>query len=98
MLRMSEVTARSNSVVFEIPSEAPADLTLVVQSSNDLATSSWSEIARRQGDGPWTGSAEVFTAPPTGGRTQIVVTETKQPPLLDSRFYRIQIVKDAEID
>ncbi|OYV04054.1 MAG: hypothetical protein CFE26_18930, partial [Verrucomicrobiales bacterium VVV1] len=94
LLRMGGITAQTNSVVFEIPSDARADLTFIVQGSNDLTTSSWREVARRQGNGGWTGSAEVFTAPPSAGRTQILVTESRQPPLLSSQFYRIQVVRN----
>lgn len=94
LLRMGEMTALTNSVAFEIPSDARADLTLIVQGSSDLTASSWREIARRQGNGGWTGSAEVFTAPPSGGRTQILVTESKQSPLMPTQFYRVQVVKN----
>ncbi|MCU0794882.1 MAG: hypothetical protein MUF31_03000 [Akkermansiaceae bacterium] len=92
---MAEITAEANSVVFEIPSETRADLTFIVQGSSDMTASSWREIARREGDGEWTGSAEVFTAPPSGGRTQILVTESMQPPLVSSQFYRIKVIKDS---
>lgn len=94
LLRMSEITAQANSVVFEIPSDTRADLTFIVQGSNDLTATSWREVARREGDGDWTGSAEVFTAPPFAGRTQILVTEAKQSPVISSQFYRIQVVKN----
>lgn len=94
LLRMGEITAQANSVLFEIPSDARADLTFIVQGSNDLTTSSWREVARREGDGEWTGIAEVFAAPPSGGRTQILVIESRQPPLMSSQFYRIQVIRD----
>jgi hypothetical protein len=94
LLRMGEMTALTNSVAFEIPSDTRADLTLIVQGSSDLTASSWREIARRQGNGGWTGSAEVFTAPPSGGRTQVILTESRQPPHISSQFYRIQVVKN----
>jgi hypothetical protein len=94
LLRLGEMTALTNSVAFEIPSEARADLTLIIQGSSDLAASSWREIARRQGNGGWTGSADVFTAPPSGGRAQVILTESRQPPHASSQFYRIKVVKN----
>lgn len=95
MLSMAEITPQANSVIFEIPAEAPSDLTFVIQCSSDLSTGSWSEIARRQGDADWTGSAEVFTYPPSGGRTRILVTEMQQAPPKLAQFYRLHVIKNT---
>lgn len=94
LLRVSEISPQANSVIFEIPAEAPSDLTFVVQCSTDLTTDSWREIARRQGSADWTGSASVFTYPPSAGRTQILVTETQQTPFKPAQFYRINVIKN----
>lgn len=88
----SDFTDGTATVVFELPSTVPGDVSFIVEASPSLGPLSWLEIARRVGNGGWTGDAAVFTAPPNNSRTQILVTESGLPQPSQSRFYRLQVI------
>lgn len=49
------------------------DVTLEIQQIDDLRTNAWSSIARKEGSGPWTGSATITTGAPDGGLVPVTV-------------------------
>jgi len=93
LLSMSgDFTDGTTTVAFELPATAPSDVTFIIQASPDLSALSWQEIARRVGNGAWTGPASAFTAPPQNARVQTLITESGLPQPLQPRFYRLQVV------
>lgn len=93
LLSMSrDFTDGTTTVAFELPSTVPGDVTFVVEASPSLSALSWQEIARRVGNGAWTGPAAAFTTPPVNSRTQTLITESGLPQPLQPRFYRLQVI------
>lgn len=93
LLNMSrDFTDGTTTVAFELPSTVPGDVTFVVEASPSLGALSWQEIARRVGNGAWTGPAAAFTTPPVNSRTQTLITESGLPQPLQPRFYRLQVI------
>ncbi len=88
----SDFTDGTTTVAFELPSTVPGDVTFVVEASPSLGALSWQEIARRVGNGAWTGPATASTTPPNNSRTQTLITESGLPQPLQPRFYRLQVI------
>jgi hypothetical protein len=85
------VTPVDRTLYFSIPDQAGSDVTFVVESSPDLTQSNWQEIARRAGNGLWSGAASVFSGASQNSRIPILVTEPAIP-AQERRFYRLRAI------
>jgi hypothetical protein len=85
------VTPVDWTLYFSIPDQAGSDVTFVVESSPDLTQSNWQEIARRAGNGLWSGAASVFSGASQNSRIPILVTEPAIP-AQERRFYRLRAI------
>ena len=63
-------------IVFTLASPLPANATLIVEGSGNLAEGAWETLATRVANGAWTGSATVEQAPPAGGKVAVTVRDT----------------------
>ena len=77
-------------LAFSLPAFAPPDVTYQVQTSGELTSGSWTTIAQRSGNAPWTGAAMVETGAPSGGRVSLVVTEPPPTIVPLRRFIRLR--------
>lgn len=80
-------TSTEWTLSFSIPEQAASDVVFVVEASPDLSAGSWVEVARRTGNGPWTGTATVVVGTPQNSRVPIQITEAG--PSTGKRFYRL---------
>jgi len=62
-------------VSVNLPSAPPSDVTYRVQVADELAPATWSTIATKTGNGPWTGTASVSSSAVGAGRTLHAVTD-----------------------
>lgn len=90
MPRLS-VTPVNWTLYFSVPEQAASDVTFIIESSPDLSANSWVEIARRAGNGAWTGTASVFVGAATNSRIPILITQPSLP-ISGKRFYRMRVV------
>ncbi len=81
-----EVPTRS-SLAMLLPADPPVDVRYLLEHSETLG-SGWSELARRDGNGPWLGTLPVSTSPASGSRERI---EFPNPASADARgFFRLR--------
>jgi hypothetical protein len=78
-------------IVFTLADPLPADATLVVEGSGNLAEGAWETLATRAANGVWTGSATVEQAPPVGGKVAVTVRDTAHAGAA-TRFLRLRVV------
>lgn len=83
------VASGNGEIHFTIPASPPSEVTLVLESSPDLSTDSWSAIATRAPDGTWSGSATVNESP-SPGFIEITATDTTPITTPEARFYRLR--------
>ncbi|MDB6071824.1 MAG: hypothetical protein JWL81_2995 [Verrucomicrobiales bacterium] len=76
---------------FSLPAFAPADASYQVQLSSDLTEGTWSTIASRTGNGLWTGTAQVETGVPTGGRVTVLITAPVPVAAIPRQFIRLKM-------
>lgn len=97
-LAASPVAGLSNlggnlTATFSILETIPANVRIEVQASNDLgATDSWFTIARKTGNGAWTGSATVTLGAVSAGKVAVTVEDLPQSPRPLRRFMRVVLV------
>ncbi|MFN0127503.1 MAG: lamin tail domain-containing protein [Verrucomicrobiales bacterium] len=77
---------------FAIPAHAPEDATYIVEAGDTLAPGSWTSIATRTGNGPWSGSAMVAEAPPSGGSVVTVLEDPEEAAAHGTRFLRLRVL------
>ncbi|MCF7674236.1 MAG: calcium-binding protein, partial [Akkermansiaceae bacterium] len=78
---------------FSILETLPANVRIEVQASNDLGIAEpWTMIARKSGNGAWTGPAQVITGPASAGRVTVTVRDIPHSPQPPRRFLRIVLV------
>ena len=75
---------------FSLPSPAPGDVSYRIERSGDLAT--WTEVAAKTGDSPWTGSSPVEVLPETAG---VVQARVSAEPGSGRAFYRLRVLLSA---
>ena len=78
-------------IAFTLAAPLPADATLVVEGSGNLAEGAWETLATRTANGAWTGSATVEQAPPVGGKVAVTVRDTAHAGAA-TRFLRLRVV------
>jgi hypothetical protein len=89
----TEGGAQRLAASFSILETLPANVRIEVQASNDLGIAEpWTMIARKSGNGAWTGPAQVITGPPSAGRVAVTVRDIPQSPQPPRRFLRIVLV------
>jgi hypothetical protein len=78
-------------IEFSVPEPGPIDATLLVEASNDLGvTDPWTTIARRVGQGPWTGAATITVDPTVDCRIHVAVDDTKLVSAVPTRSLRLR--------
>jgi Ca2+-binding RTX toxin-like protein len=81
------------TATFSILETIPANVRIEVQASNDLgASDSWFTIARKTGNGAWTGNATVTLGEVTAGKVAVTVEDLPQSPRPPRRFMRVVLV------
>lgn len=85
------VSATDWTLYFSIPEQAGSDIVFVIESTTDLSSGPWTEVARRTGSGEWTGTATVITGSAQNGRVPIQITQAG-PSSPGRRFYRLGAV------
>lgn len=81
------------TATFSILESIPANVRIEVQASNDLgASDSWFTIARKTGNGAWTGNATVTLGAVTAGKVTVTVEDLPQSPRPVRRFMRVVLV------
>src|SRR4029434_11361369 len=64
-------------IEFSVPEPGPTDATLRVEASDDLGvTDPWTTIARKVGQGPWTGAATITVDPALDCQVHVAVGDT----------------------
>lgn len=74
-----------------IPEDVPDDVTLCIETNPTLNSTSWTEVARKIGDGAWTGSARVEQASPIGGAVSVTIGGAQNPQTEPKGFMRLRV-------
>ena len=78
---------------FTLPAYAPPDVTYKVEATDDPLSATWSLLATRTGNGPWSGPATVSTAPASNGRVPVSVSDPASPLTQGRHFLRLRFTR-----
>jgi len=74
-----------------VPEDVPDDVTLCIETNSDLSNTSWTEIARKEGNDDWTGTTVVTQGNASGGFTPVMVPGTQSIAAEPKNFMRLRV-------